>query len=346
MKDETTTTATDERDGALRKLEVYKDRESWLEARRLSIGSSDITAICGESRYASPFSVWAEKTGREVPAHDEESELLEWGHRNEEVIAAKMGEVLRKEVDERIVLRDPGDFAICRAPASVPVPASATLDREAFLRVEDFSGLSDTQPIHPGGTVPYAVVELKNSSSWMEARWREEIPISVTLQAQWQMIVTGHDLAFVAALIGGNRFRWARLETDDNLREILLSIAAEFWEQVETDSPPPVDGLAVTRRALVARYGKGGDGTTVALRDEASQAWHCRAAAKARIKEDKSIVDKATNDLVAAIGDHSAGRLEDGTVINATRVNVKESEPKPRKAYSFIRIGKQRGSGS
>ena len=39
-------------------------REAWLELRRHSIGGSDAAGIVGLSKWASPYSVWAEKTGR------------------------------------------------------------------------------------------------------------------------------------------------------------------------------------------------------------------------------------------------------------------------------------------
>ena len=39
-------------------------REEWLMQRRKTIGGSDAAGIVGLSKWASPFSVWAEKTGR------------------------------------------------------------------------------------------------------------------------------------------------------------------------------------------------------------------------------------------------------------------------------------------
>ena len=39
-------------------------RDEWLERRRKTIGGSDAAGIVGLSKWASPFSVWADKTGR------------------------------------------------------------------------------------------------------------------------------------------------------------------------------------------------------------------------------------------------------------------------------------------
>ena len=36
--------------------------EDWLEYRKLGIGGSDASAVCGISRYKSPVELWMEKT--------------------------------------------------------------------------------------------------------------------------------------------------------------------------------------------------------------------------------------------------------------------------------------------
>lgn len=43
---------------------VKMSREEWLEERRKSIGGSDAAAVIGMSRFASPYTVWMDKTGR------------------------------------------------------------------------------------------------------------------------------------------------------------------------------------------------------------------------------------------------------------------------------------------
>jgi len=40
------------------------DRAAWLEARRRTIGGSDVAAILGLSKWGTPFSVWLDKTGQ------------------------------------------------------------------------------------------------------------------------------------------------------------------------------------------------------------------------------------------------------------------------------------------
>lgn len=48
-------------------------REDWLRQRRKSIGGSDAAAIVGLSVWASPYSLWAEKTGKLPDKADNEA---------------------------------------------------------------------------------------------------------------------------------------------------------------------------------------------------------------------------------------------------------------------------------
>ena len=57
-------------------------REDWLAERRNSLGGSDMGAVLGLNRWSSPYSVWAEKTGRLPPKED--SEAMRQGRNLEE----------------------------------------------------------------------------------------------------------------------------------------------------------------------------------------------------------------------------------------------------------------------
>ena len=51
--------------------------EDWLEYRKLGIGGSDASVVCGISRYKSPVELWMEKTDQ-LPAQ-EAGEAAYWG---------------------------------------------------------------------------------------------------------------------------------------------------------------------------------------------------------------------------------------------------------------------------
>ena len=51
--------------------------EEWLEYRRLGIGGSDASVVCGINRYKSPVELWLDKTGQLPPK--EAGEAAYWG---------------------------------------------------------------------------------------------------------------------------------------------------------------------------------------------------------------------------------------------------------------------------
>ncbi len=58
--------------------------EEWLEYRRLGIGGSDASVVCGINRYKSPVELWMEKTGQWP--NQEAGEAAYWGHQLESLV--------------------------------------------------------------------------------------------------------------------------------------------------------------------------------------------------------------------------------------------------------------------
>lgn len=183
----------------------------WHELRRAGIGASDVPAICGMSSFATPLDVWEQKVGLRVPSED--TPLTEWGRRLEPVIAdafaERTGIVIRRRARE-VRYRDwPVMFA--------------HLDR----------------------STPQGPLECKASMS--TRGWGDdgsaEVPLHVGLQLQAQLLCADRPRGFVAALLGYRDFRVYEIPRDDELlNESVLPILREFWDQVETKTPPIPDG--------------------------------------------------------------------------------------------------------
>ncbi len=194
----------------------------WHAARRLGVGSSDIAVIAGESPYRSPYELWAEKTGL-VPTSEpgaDQAELFEIGHLMEPVLL---------ELYERRTGRHPKRAHQMRVHPDLPW-AFASLDAIAPVR---------------------RVVEAKwtNSSRWGDAG----VPDDVLLQVQWQLFVTGWHVADVVAL-KGPRSRIVEVPRDAGIIDEVVALATEFWQRVESRTPPPIDGSESTRRTLIALH--------------------------------------------------------------------------------------------
>ena len=79
-------------------------REAWLEARRGSLGGSDAAAVLGVNPYASPYSLWAEKTGR-VPEKPD-NEAMRLGRDLEDYVVRRWQEKTGKKTGARLHFRN------------------------------------------------------------------------------------------------------------------------------------------------------------------------------------------------------------------------------------------------
>jgi len=93
-------------------LETYDTRQQWLDARRLGLGGTDVAALLGATSYSSPWRVWADKRGIELP--EPKGEALTLGSLFEEAVAMawsdKSGRLVRR-LDNVIVVHDEHAFA-------------------------------------------------------------------------------------------------------------------------------------------------------------------------------------------------------------------------------------------
>lgn len=248
----------------------YRDRKEWLELRRTGIGSSDCSAILGLGKYGSPFSVWAEKTGK-VREDDEPTEAMQWGNLLEPVI--------REEFARRTGLT----VTECRTLRSLARP---------------------WQLYNPDGLVlaENALFEAKNASQWLAAEWVDgQVPDHAELQVQHGCAVTGADGAYVVGLIGGNRLRWEFIPRDDELIALINAAEERLWvEHIVADVAPAIDGSSATERAIGAVWARQ-HGVERIAEDPAAVARFVAEYRAAQRNEKDALADKAAakNNLLA-----------------------------------------------
>lgn len=200
----------------------------WHAARAKGIGSSDISAILGLSRYQTPWQLYLRKTGQLPP--DPDNQYTEWGRRLEPVVLdaweEQTGLVARRS--NRMVTHRRVVWARCEVDAWAQEPAD---------------------PMDTLGSI-----DAKTASTWARDWSTDDVPAGYAAQVQWQMEVANVDRAWIAALIGGNDFRVYELYRDRSLGEHLLERASEFWERVQTGNPPDPDGEQSTTEVLNRIY--------------------------------------------------------------------------------------------
>ncbi len=198
-------------------------REDWLQQRRQSIGGSDASAVLGLSKWSSPYTVWADKTGR-LP-EKEDSEAMRLGRDLEKYVASRWCEATDKKVRRcNFILRN-NEYPW----------AHADVDR---LVVGEDAGL-----------------ECKTTSALDLRMFKDvEFPTQYYAQCVHYMAVTGMQRWYLAVLVYGRGFYTYTLERDEEEIAALMQAEETFWRYVEQGVPPPIDGSDATADALSTIY--------------------------------------------------------------------------------------------
>ena len=203
-------------------------REDWLALRRKSIGGSDAAGIIGLSKWSSPYSVWADKTGRLPDKPD--NEALRLGRDLEDYVARRFMEETGKKVRRwQAMLYNP----------AYPF-AHADIDRWV---IGENAGL-----------------ECKTTSSLDLKQFKGvEFPERYYAQCVHYMAVTGADRWYLAVLVFGRGFFVYVLERDQAEIDALMAAEKDFWADVESDTAPTPDGSDPTSDSITTIYAESRD---------------------------------------------------------------------------------------
>ena len=229
---------------AIKKIKT-PSRESWLAERKKSLGGSDMGAVLGLNEYSSPYAVWADKTGRS-PAK-EQNEAMRLGVDLEDYVA--------KRFSEKSGLKVRNDNSTWRNDKYPHIHANC--DR---IVLGQKSGR-----------------ECRTTSPLNENKYRDgKVIDSYYAQCVTYLAVTEFDRWYLAVLIFGVGLRiyqmtripndktpeWCEssVYVDDEEIKALAKAAEDFWDYVEKDCPPPVDGSEATTETIKTIYSESGEG--------------------------------------------------------------------------------------
>ena len=207
-------------------------REEWLEIRRKSIGGSDTGALLGLNKYSSPYSLWAEKTGKIVPEDISDKEAVRLGSDLEDYVAKRFEEATGKKLRRENNILYNTDYPF----------AHANPDR---LVVGERAGF-----------------EAKTTSSWeILQQCREgKFPDTWYSQITHYLMVTGYERWYLGVLCFGHGFFHFTIERDEAEIAALASAESNFWYGVCNDIPPAMDGSEATTEALRTIYAESHSG--------------------------------------------------------------------------------------
>jgi putative phage-type endonuclease len=259
-------------------------RDEWLELRRQGIGGSDASAILGLNPWKTAMDVWLEKTG-EFEDEERDNEKMYWGNVLEDIVA--------KEFSIRTGLRVRRRNAILKhkdRPFMI-----ANVDR---LIVGHKAGL-----------------ECKTAGQYSAEDWAMGVPDYYIPQIQHYMAVTGYKAWYVAVLIGGQEFKYYKITRDNYFIRELIEAETEFWNMVETRTPPPIDGTKASSELIKRLYPEAEKGREIELPFETFELIQQYERACEEEKRIQLIKDEAANKLKEMLGTAEKGSIHGRQVI-------------------------------
>ncbi|MDC6268050.1 YqaJ viral recombinase family nuclease [Lysinibacillus fusiformis] len=279
------------------------DRKEWLQLRKSGIGGSDASAILGFNRYKSAFQLYIEKTSELVEESD--SEAAYWGNVLEDIVAREFAKRTGKKIRRlNKMLRHPKHYFM-----------TANLDRDVVGEK--------------------AFLECKTASEYLKDSWNgEDVPAAYLCQLQHYLAVTGYEKAYIAVLIGGNKFVWKEVDRDDEFIELMIQHEKAFWENhVLANVPPAIDGSSSASELLAKMYPQD-DGSAIMLDEQSNTLIEAIESIKTEEKQLELQRKEYENQLKMTLGESAEGHSDRFKVtyktITSSRLDskrLKEEQP-------------------
>jgi putative phage-type endonuclease len=307
----------------------------WHAERRKGITATDIPVILGLASWASPYSLWAEKSGITDPAPD--SDQFRLGRELEPYIVQRWMEAnavpgmtsmerssLFRSENRPWQLATP-DRVFIRFENGILYPPLGVLEVKSWADIDRHAWDGGRGPAVPG------VLKVKSWADMDRHAWDNDLPPAVRAQILWQMdvmdVARGH---WGVLFLPSGEFRSGVIEHDPEwplgrdvthtlpgsicglCSDILMmrSAARDFLNLIETGTPPDVDGSAATLAALRARFTPQ-EGPAAEISEDLWESW---IAAKVFESEAKADAKEAEAKIREIIG--TATRIKvDGKIV-------------------------------
>lgn len=203
----------------------YKNRTTWLNARKSGLGASDAASVMGIG-FQSPIDLWMEKRGLKEHPDLSENDRVAFGNAAEEPLRA-MFRVMHPEYEldftPYLILRQEGEYDFL----------SDTPDGELTEIETGKRGLYESK-----------TATCLKKADWDE--WREKVPQKYYCQICQGMFCGDYDFAVIWALLrnqdGDGELRYYRFERADAEPDIeaLKEAGEKFWRCVQDGTIPPM----------------------------------------------------------------------------------------------------------
>ena len=175
------------------------------------------------------------------------------------------------------------------------------------------------------------IFEAKTASAYKAGEWDDAIPDEYMCQVQHYMAVTGYKGTYIAALIGGNTFKWKFVERDEELISMLIELESAFWAYVQEGTPPPLDGSDASAKFLSVQFPNSTPRSQIMLPDTASDLLTQYDAACEQLEIVTEQKQRAENLLKQMMGENEVGTAG-GRIITWKSVSQERLDSKTLKA--------------
>lgn len=273
-----------------------KERQEWLAERRKGIGGSDVAAILGMSPWATPLTVWLDKTGR---APDKpETEAMRIGTELEDFVARRYAQETGRVVQRFNKMLHKGCFL-------------GNLDR---LVVPEGQKVAS----HMGEIRTDTLLECKTTS----VDWTDGVPLYYVTQVQHYMGLDERlKHADVAALfLTHKRFETYRVVRDDEVIKAMQTRLAAWWDEYVVGGKMPPPSCEEDNKII---YAISSPGKKIVANDDIKRKLEQFKEAKAAEKAAKEQGEKLKTEICAFMKDAEA-LMDDEDNILATWKNNRD----------------------
>jgi putative phage-type endonuclease len=255
----------------------------WHERRTAVVGASEVALLFGLESYGDKTvgDLWFEKKYGTNRSKGNESTY--WGNKLEQIVL--------DEAEQRL--------------------GTKIVDRQKWLRVGDVGATLDGRLESSGAVIDAktsGIVGPGNLSSWGD-EMTDSIPENYLVQIQAQLLVTGAELGYIAALIGNRGFSIFQIEPHAELMAAIQAKASEFIASlsgdIAPDEPPTLETLKRIKRQpnkIVPQ--------TLELDELYSKFKEAQYDSKTAIDRKESL----QRQILAKLGDAEAAECQDGLI--------------------------------
>jgi putative phage-type endonuclease len=252
------------------------------QARKKYLGATDIPALLGVDPYKTLYQIWLEKTGQYERPESDNPSLTAGRHMEDAVLnwAAEhhLGKLSRKGLERRV--------------KGYPIVVHLDAQTQAGVPVE-----AKTAGLHGPLTEFYG------------EPLTDQVPERVIIQAQMQMAATEAFMCYVPVFVGGRGFVMYVVNRDQELINLCLDKAYNFWTKHVIPRIPPNEPIPVK----LARYVPREEGKAVDIPQNLIDEWLTAKAEVAYAEEHEETAKEKIHKILAEAG-AEVGNADGGTL--------------------------------